>query len=256
MNIEKYFQSLTNELEGLKDRVRNFIDDAHWLTDGEWKESVIRSFLDRNFPATYKIGRGFIITPDGPTTQIDLILYKSSSPVMFRDGDLVFLPPQDVVGIIEVKTKVTKTTLNESLEKLGTIFQKIKRYRKSKILFGLFSYENSNINYVDILNILRKISDDFDAVVDLLCIGKNRFVKYWEYDPNLDGLNIHEKWHSYTVRNMAPGYFIHNVLEHLSPETIGYSESLWFPHSGKEIHKDGEIYKANSRHDEMTNFNN
>ncbi len=53
---------------------------------------------------------------------------------------------------------------------------------------------------------------------------------------------------------MAPGYFIHNVLEHLSPETIQYNESLWYPNLGKEIFKDDEIYKANSKHDQLRKF--
>ncbi len=29
MDVEKYFKSITKEIEGLKDRVRNFIDDAN-----------------------------------------------------------------------------------------------------------------------------------------------------------------------------------------------------------------------------------
>lgn len=254
MDVERYFKSLTKELEGLKDRVRNFIDDAHWLTDGEWKESVIRSFLNRNLPSSYNIGRGFIITPDGPTTQIDILLFKASGPILFRDGDLVFLPPQDVVGIIEVKTKVTKTVLNKSLMKLGTIFQRIKKYRKAEILFGLFSYEDINIHSKYILSTLREISRDFEVVIDLLSFGKSKFIKYWKFDPNSDDLHAYEKWHSYIVENMAPGYFIHNLLEHLSPETIRYNESLWFPSLGKEIHKDGEINRANSRHDQWPKF--
>ncbi len=86
------------------------------MTYGEWKESVLRSFLNRNLPSSYKIVRGFIVTPEGPTTQIDLLLYKSSGPVMFRDGDLVFSSPQEVVAIIEVKPSLKKSTLDENLK--------------------------------------------------------------------------------------------------------------------------------------------
>ena len=58
MNIENYFKSVTLEIEALKNRVRDFIDDSHWQTDGEWKESVLRSILSRNIPENIKIGRG------------------------------------------------------------------------------------------------------------------------------------------------------------------------------------------------------
>ncbi len=65
MNVESYFKSLSLEFTALKDRVRNFIDDAHWLTDGEWKETVLRTILSRSLPQDILIGRGFIVTPGG-----------------------------------------------------------------------------------------------------------------------------------------------------------------------------------------------
>ena len=62
MDTDKYFESLTDEILALKNRVRNFIHDSHWLTDGEWKESVLRSIIARSLPSSAKIGRGFIVT--------------------------------------------------------------------------------------------------------------------------------------------------------------------------------------------------
>ncbi len=50
------------------------------------------------------------------------------------------------------------------------------------------------------LKSLRDTNKEFGAVIDLLCIGKDRFIKYWEFDPNLEGLHIYEKWHSYTIQ--------------------------------------------------------
>gem|GEM_PF-5958896 len=40
MNTTAYFESLTDEIRSMKNRIRNFIGDVHWLTDGEWKETV------------------------------------------------------------------------------------------------------------------------------------------------------------------------------------------------------------------------
>src|SRR5579872_2090540 len=51
MSLNSYFESLNDEMMGLRDRVRNFIKGQHWLTDGEWKESVLRSILRRNLPS-------------------------------------------------------------------------------------------------------------------------------------------------------------------------------------------------------------
>lgn len=46
MDNKKYFQSITLELEALKDRVRNYT--RHWQTDGEWKESDINYLYKGN----------------------------------------------------------------------------------------------------------------------------------------------------------------------------------------------------------------
>ena len=50
MNIGNYFRALSKECEAYKDRVRHFINDAHWPTDGEWKESVLRNLIRRSAP--------------------------------------------------------------------------------------------------------------------------------------------------------------------------------------------------------------
>ena len=72
MDPANYYRSLTAETDALKDRVRHLIADAHWLTDGEWKESVLRSVLRRHLPAHIGVGRGFIISPASVSKQIDV----------------------------------------------------------------------------------------------------------------------------------------------------------------------------------------
>jgi len=64
VDVIKYFESLSTELSSLKDRVRYIIDDKHWLTDGEWKESVLRSILRRHLPSSVCVGSGFLVTPE------------------------------------------------------------------------------------------------------------------------------------------------------------------------------------------------
>jgi hypothetical protein len=83
MDIENYFKNLTTELESLKDRVRLYIGDAHWQSDGEWKESVIRTILKRHLPKNIGVGSGFIVNVEQTTTQIDILLYDNSKPILF-----------------------------------------------------------------------------------------------------------------------------------------------------------------------------
>jgi len=85
MDANEYFRSLTAEINALKDRIRNFIGEKHWLSDGLWKESVIKAILRRYLPGAAGVGTGFVVTDMGPTTQIDILIYDLTKPVLFRD---------------------------------------------------------------------------------------------------------------------------------------------------------------------------
>jgi hypothetical protein len=239
MNVEKYFKSLNLELAALKDRVRDFIENRHWLTDGEWKESVLRSFLARNVPQDIQVGRGFILTQESASPQIDIILYSSESPVLFRDSDLVFIQPSAVRGVIEVKTKINMRSLRNAIQTIKPIGEMISRRHA---FLAIFSYDTDIHNNRRVLQVLREEARDRRQVIDLLCLGDSRFVRYWHTSP-AGGNGLYEKWHSYVLDKMAYGYFIHNVLLHLSPQYIQKNKALWFPETSKEVRKDGEIFR-------------
>ena len=87
MNLENYFRSLGNEVEALKNRVRDLKDSTQWLTDGEWKESVLRNVLRRNLPESVGVGNGFVCrrTPVvSPTGYPDLRSDRASSLPRWR----------------------------------------------------------------------------------------------------------------------------------------------------------------------------
>src|SRR3990172_8423163 len=111
MRTEHYFRSLALEMDALKDRVRHLIESEHWQTDGEWKESVVRQMLRRHLPASVTVGRCFVVGASQASHQLDVLIYDSSKPVLFRDGDLAFVTPDAVVGVIEVKARATPTLL-------------------------------------------------------------------------------------------------------------------------------------------------
>jgi hypothetical protein len=239
MDVPSYYRSLTTELESLKDRVRNFIQEAHWLTDGEWKESVLRSILSRKLPETVRVGRGFVLTREGPSSQCDILLYKASSPILFREGDLVFLTPDSVLGIIEVKSRTNPRVLERVIDKFSEIGQKLGSHR-AHCIFALFSYESAIRQDRQILKSLREKCDHETKIIDLLSIGCTTFVKWWKYSPD-GGTQHYERWHSYELENMAAGYFIANVVDFVSPDSVGSNDWFWFPEEGKESKKTGDV---------------
>lgn len=241
MDIDAYFQSLTQEFEALKNRVRNFIGDAHWLSDGEWKESILRSILASRLPDTVRIGRGFILKENQVSTQCDIILYKSSSPVLFKDGDFVILPSDAVLGVIEVKTRIESHNLEKSISKLAQIGQLI----GTRKFLGLFSYEESYVSSECILEILQRECKDWTMRIDILCLGCSTFVKWWDTPPTELGGKIpdsgYECWHSYHLENIAAGYFLTNLIDIVCPGKLLWNNNLWFPNRGKEFYMTGKI---------------
>lgn len=237
-----YFESLTSEIKSLQNRIRNFIGNAHWQSDGEWKESVLKSILRRYLPNHVGVGSGFIITPDGPSTQIDILIYDKSKPILFSDGDFVLVTQDATLGIIEVKTKVRSTELPDVLRKLdANVSLSRKGYACVQPFFGLFVYECQNFASARTLATIKDVFKGMHAnTINFLCFDKSFFIRYWNHDPTYPS-NSYYRWHCYNLNRMAPAYFIHNVIEHTCHYSVLMNNDLWFPSQGKEPNKIAEI---------------
>lgn len=250
MNIKEYFESLTNELHSLKNRIRNFIDNNHQLTDGEWKESVLRSIIRRHLPANIEVGRGFIVKGEKPSRQTDILFYDNTKPALFRDGDFLFITPDATKGIIEVKTKIDsvsnlKQILNKMADKSQFILEsdhiRLNQYRKP-FFCGVFAYEAKldSRHYQEILEIVKAVSKNNPCrIINHICLGENLFIKFWKDSPESFECD-YNKWHCYYLYGISPGYFINNIVYTFS-KSVGINQEVWFPKGGKEGYKLGEI---------------
>jgi hypothetical protein len=230
-----YYRSLAREFDSLKNRVRSLIRGAHWLTDGEWKESVLRSLLRRHLPRTSEVGRGFVVSSDGNSTQIDILIYDATKPVLFRDGDLVFVTSDAVEAVIEVKTSVGSSDLRRVLDKLADNASFVRQHGVREPFVGLFAYDDCTSKSVEpSLDALRDaVAGDWSRLVHCVCLGGDRLIRYWELSP-LDRGVPYEKWRAYEFDGEAQGYFVHNVIEGISPRSVAFNTSVWFPKENKE----------------------
>jgi hypothetical protein len=247
MKLKEYYQSLSGECHALKNRVRHFIHRKNWLADGEWKESVLRSLISRSSPDSVKVGRGFVVTHDWASTQIDILLYDASHPVLYRDGDLVFISPSACRGLIEVKTRVTPATLEEACDKLAENAQKIREEKGGDIFVGIFSYEatqgdEAGRNFLDVIK--SSSARDPNRIINHASLGDSLFIRYWDSEPkeirgsatsSVRRARNYRKWHLYGLPEMAFGYFIHNVLVSMTPHLSAEEQNIYFPLDGKEI---------------------
>lgn len=233
----QYFESLTDEFSALRDRVRSLISGAHWQTDGEWKESVLRSCLRRYLPTSFSVGKGFVVTPEVQTRQLDIVVYDNSKPLLFRDGDLVILTPDAVRVVIEVKTRVRGSELAEILECIGDNAEVVRRHGGFRSSFCLFSYECDSRCSNRLLDALYAgAHQKGNRRVDLASLGRSIFTKHHEFHPEGEHRRMYTSWHQYHLSKMAPGYFISNVIEAVCPESVYRYSGLWYPSSGKESH--------------------
>jgi hypothetical protein len=266
VDVEKLMQSLVLELDALKDRVQNIIGTTtHGLTSGEWKESILRTMLRRYLPSQIGVGRGFVVDSMTSSGQIDILLYDVNAPLLYQDGDLVFVTPDAVLGIIEVKSSVHgEKKFNKKIKKFtkevewinSVIFEEPRGFRLTAppppkpIFSGFFVYdfsmraEEGMTRAETILSYLnRNANGDIKKAINHLSLGSNIFIRLWKHKPESGGQIFipaggatYNRWHFCDYEGVAPGYFISNVVGWISPKSVSKNYQLWYPLDGV-IHK-------------------
>lgn len=204
-NYLNYQKSISNELISTKDRVRNFIDAAHWAEDGRYKEIILKDILANKLPAFASIGTGFVMSAR-LSSQIDIIIYRSDIPVLFQKGDFVIVSKEAVLGIIEVKTKLDDSIIDDTFKKAHANGQIIGKH----IFNGVFSYDagySMNVLHTPI----DRVCKEYPGYVNNVSFGKDYFMKYWQ-DGSPRGEHG-EKYRIYKIENLSFGYFISNLIE-------------------------------------------
>lgn len=234
MNIIEYHKSTSKELIAIKDRVRNLI--KHWGVDGRHQEAVIKTMIKRFLPEKYNIANGFVVCQTDirgkhtPSKEIDLLIYDTSYPVLFRDNDFVIITSDAVVGIIEVKANIKNQGFKKVIDKCnknGKFIFESKNDKSKPIFNGIFSYE-SDINNIDSLADIIKSSSEIlinekdNYCVNHIAFNENYFYKYWVNESTYP----HE---IYNLNELAFSFFISNLMDWISIDSVINNSNLWYP---------------------------
>ena len=238
INIKKFQESITRELDIVKSRVRNLIGSSHWGEEGRYKEAVLRNVIKRFLPYNVSLGTGFIIKKSQSdqfkiSKQIDIIIYDNTIPVLFSEGDFIITTYKNVKGIIEVKTKIKNSDL-QTILRIAT--ENGKLIGKGRFN-GVFSYE-----YDGEIGSLKNVLVESKGYVNHLSLGKNVFVKFWK---RADGNRLNppvecksDFYNIYELKGLPFSYYISNLLTYVCDKKL--DDRLWFlfPIKGtKEIYR-------------------
>lgn len=245
MNALEFQKSITEELNVVKNRVRNLIGDSHWGEEGRYKEAVVKNILRKFLPQHISIGTGFIVNSNNHnriSKQIDIIIYNNMHPVLFSEGDFIITTMKNVLGIVEVKSNIGngRNTFQNVIRQFGESIAPIENnFRNRSIFLGIFAFEfTENIDSVTFGRNLISSSKKINHI----SLGKDYFVRKWKQqdagrlqppvtDCNSDFFNI------YQITDLSFSYFIANLINIVCSEL---NDRYWFsfPIEGtKEIHR-------------------
>ncbi|HMR89127.1 MAG TPA: hypothetical protein PKD51_13280 [Saprospiraceae bacterium] len=180
-NKNQFLSSIAQELEQKSKRITEIIN--HPGTIGSYREDLLKNVLSKYLPKKFSISSGFI---EGCPRQIDIIIYDSHNYIpLFRENNIVVVKIESVRAIIEVKSKLTKDKLTESLKLLN----EVSNIRQSIIPFykGVFAF-SSNLSSKRICTIIREYYDHQEhnikwnklnylfQSIDSLCVFDKTFV--------------------------------------------------------------------------------
>ena len=167
-----------------------------------------------------------MVSDQGHSKQIDVLIVDATKPRFFEDGDLVVVGTDAVVGIIEVKTSVGDLSEDEwkdALTHLNTSAQicresaEARRGRPPFVgLFGL-SGRRRNQDYGGrdaskrAAEVAASLGGPSTSSVNHICVGSKYFARLEDSTEETSG-PTELAWWVYELENMAFGCFIGNLL--------------------------------------------
>lgn len=179
-NPSEFLASLNQELTSQADRVRNLIGDAHWLSDGEHKESIVSSMLKKVVPSGFTVGNGFAICPVDShrvSRQLDVIAFDSTREnALFRQSEFSICFIDTLAAAISVKSSFDKDSFLETLENLKSVANLLDSEAKHRpTLAGIFFDDDRDTN--NCVTLIKKWCTEREEIHGLLsCLCAERFV--------------------------------------------------------------------------------
>lgn len=241
-DLINYQKTINQEISLLKDKLKYLT--KHGLANGNYREIILSSTIKKHLPSKYSIGTGFIVKQcetrgkHEVSTQVDLMIYDNSYPVLFREGDFSIVTTDAVRAIIEVKTNFGSTTFPGEYDKANRMGAFIMSNRNielipTRLFNGIFYFNTKEISSSEnsIEESIRRTHNEIPdndifhlSCVNHICFSDKVLYKYWH--SNNDG----SKHKLYRIEDLAYSFFISNLLSYLEGRTMRDNTYIWYPH--------------------------
>jgi hypothetical protein len=113
--MKDYFETIAQKLLAELSKIRTLVK-KHNPTIGAVTEEILRKFLKAHLPGSVNVGQGFIQNHKGETSkQCDIIIYRSNQEPIYKLDNLVVIPEDFVIVIIEVKTTINSVIFHDTI---------------------------------------------------------------------------------------------------------------------------------------------
>jgi hypothetical protein len=212
-NFHAFWTSVSKEFEATRTRFQDIMGGKHNLSDGTYKELILRNAIKRHLPESLDLCTGFVCTDNECSTQIDLLMLDKEGFTLFKEGDLRIVTPGAVRAIVEVKTKmIGAKQLEEYLTKLAknaSIISRVNQTAKAPgrpLWAGMFSYLGGTGRAAQVLEFVAAAERAERYPIDCVAFGPDTLVmrNYLDAEP--------VSWIAFRCRHFAPGTFITSLL--------------------------------------------
>ncbi|WP_462384116.1 DUF6602 domain-containing protein [Pseudomonas sp. Marseille-QA0892] len=241
--MSNYFEFVSQELLIKLAQVKSYIT-KHNPTIGVLTEEIVRGFLKDHLPTLASVEQGFIINSKGELSkQCDILIYDSLSySPLYRVNDIVVIPAESVLAVIEVKTTINKAIFHKvidyfrsfdylpnaktylfifnsnSIEKIGDYFHSYQHDGNYQLFdHDTFQYLPDEITGINESYHLRKDS----VITDRDMIGYSS----WFYEDS-KGTEINALQHFYTSVRIKIDEYIESNYKNTSPQKQSIRSNL------------------------------
>lgn len=224
-------EQLRNEFNNIRKTV------PHYGEAGEEVEQILIEFLNNYLPKRFRASSGFILDSNNQISkQCDVIVYDHLlSPVYRASNNALILPNHHVAAVLEVKSKLNKSQLKDSLDKiqiakslnkpeptdfdLPSTGSPLKTYKTLGIVFA-FDSETTLETIGDNLAEMHKSVDSNQWIDFVIVLDKGVLEHQIQYFGDLD---MKGTWMPPTSESfIIPPFYIHLLLKQLKEYSLNW----------------------------------